>query len=42
MTTKYLENEEVTAQVREIAEGLQTDGFDHGLTLGLIRKDTRL
>jgi hypothetical protein len=42
MTTKYLANEEVTAQVREIAEGLQTDGFGHGLTLGLIRKDARL
>ena len=42
MTTKYLANEEVTAQVCEIAEGLQTDGFDHGLTLGLIRKSIRL
>jgi hypothetical protein len=42
MTTKYLENEEIAAQVREIAEGLQTDGFAHGLTLGLIRKDSRL
>ncbi|KAL2135632.1 hypothetical protein VTI74DRAFT_7582 [Chaetomium olivicolor] len=36
MTENYLEREEVAEQVQEIAEGLKTDCFDHGLTLGLI------
>ncbi|KAK4151190.1 hypothetical protein C8A00DRAFT_17376 [Chaetomidium leptoderma] len=36
LTAEYLGREEIATQVRKIAEGLQTDVFDHGLTLGLI------
>lgn len=38
LTADYLAVPEIVAQVRNLAESLKTDGFHHGLTVGLISK----
>ncbi len=40
-TAGYLAKDEVSKEVREVAEGLRVDGFEHGLTLGHIGKIPR-
>jgi hypothetical protein len=40
LTAEYLSGREVTGQICEIAEGLRTDGFEHGLTLGHVCMQT--
>jgi len=41
LTREYLAKSDVATKIQRVAEGLQTDSFDHGATLGLAGKNTQ-
>jgi hypothetical protein len=41
MTNLYLDEEDISAKIDPLAEGLQNDSFDHGATLGHVGKNER-